>query len=418
MRKRYPAILLSIALIGSLASGCGKTNDVTSLLETPTVYGEEQNRVETVIKEYLPVEAQYVTARDDLQKQSIFTEDINQDGTAEIFVLYRDLKDNQQIRLLMLQETEGNYQKSFDEGLSINSLLTFRISDLTGSGNKEILIGGTNSENDTLNQLFIYEYDGSKLKKKIDRNYEGMDIWDYNRDKSPEVLLLDGEAGKEQRAELLKYQKGQLEVISTLTLNPDVSFENIVPGNLSGGERALFADGGIGAHSMLTQIITYEDGKLVKIGDDQDKTLFKAYPAYSRDINQDGVIEVAGMYIPKGYEDAAFAEIPFIYTYVDYDMDGTTKLIEERYEDHGQQFFIKIPKEWNEKVTVKKSENGVSLLSTEDDSLLFEVSWTAKAAEFDGVKLAETENTIFYTKEKVNLPIPKDAFQLFTEELD
>lgn len=418
MRKRYTAVLLSIAIIGSLTAGCGKTNDVTSLLETPKAYGEEQIRVETVIKEYLPVDAQYVTAKDDLPKQSIFTEDINQDGAEEIFVLYRDLKDNQQIRLLMLQESEGSYQKRFDEGLSINSLLTFQISDLTGNGNKAILIGGSNSDTDTLNQLFIYDYDFSKLMKKVDRTYEWMDVWDYDGDKRPEILLLDGEAGKEQRAELVKYQKGQLATISNLTLNPDVSFENIVPGNLLGGERALYADGGIGAHSMLTQIITYDGTKLIKIGDDQDHTLFKAYPAFSRDINQDGIIEVAGLYIPKGYEDAAFAEIPFISTYMDYGIDGSTQLIEERYEDHGQHFFIKIPKEWNGKVTVKKSESGVILLSTEDDSILFEVNWTAKDLDFQGTKLAETDDTIFYTKDKANMPIPKEAFQLLKEEVE
>jgi hypothetical protein len=64
--------------------------------------------------------------------------------------------------------------------------------------------------------------------------------------------------------------------------------------------------------------------------------------------------EVGGMYIPKGYETEAFANIPFIYVYADYKIDGSSEIIEERYSNNTHNFYITIPSEWRGKVTVEK----------------------------------------------------------------
>ena len=406
-----------IITIGIVLTGCGNGADNISLIQAPMLSSGKQNEIDKALKEILPPSNEYVTPKNVEQKQSIFMEDIDKDGKMEAFTLYRDMKENKQVHLLMIQEDNGKWNKVLDIAINFNTADYFRLEDLDGDGKKEVILGGAISESESKKQLFIYEYDGKSLIKKVERTYEGIDIADYNEDKKPELLILDGEINKLQTAEMFSYEKGRLKSLSLVQLNPDGAHENVVSGKLADGKKALFIDSALGAHSMLTEIITYDKGKLIKVGDEKDGTLFKAYPLYSRDINNDGITEVGGMYIPKGFEDAAMAEIPFIDTYADYKEDGTRQIIEERYTDSGQHFYITIPSKYYGKVTIQKFDQGVKLIDNEGQKILFEVKWINKGFYSDSkTKLGETKDTIFYTDMKEELSIPNDNFHLFEDD--
>lgn len=416
MRKHGTLIMLIIT-IGIVLTWCGNVADNISLIQAPMLSSGKQNEIDKALKEILPPSNEYVTPKNVEQKQSIFIDDIDKDGKTEAFILYRDMKENKQVHLVMLQEDSGKWNKMLDIDTNFNTLDYFRLEDLDGNGNKEVILGGAISESEPKKQLFIYEYDGKGLVKKVERTYEGIDIDDYNEDKKPELLILDGEINKLQTAEMFSYEKGKLKYLSLVQLNPDGFHENIVSGKLADGKKALFIDSALGAHSMLTEIITYDKGKLIKVGDEKDGTLFKAYPLYSRDINKDGITEVSGMYIPKGFEDAAMAEIPFIYTYADYSENGTKKIIEERYTDNAEHFYITIPTKLYGKVTIQKLDQGVRLIDNEYQKTLFEVNWINKNSSIDlGTKLKETKDTIFYTDKKEESSITNDNFHLLEDE--
>lgn len=251
----------------------------------------------------------------------------------------------------------------------------------------------------------------------MDLDYEEVDIADYNADGKLDIIILDGERGKSQYAKMFSYEKGKLQLTSSVNLDPDANHENIVSGKLADKRKALYIDSGLGAHSMLTEIVAYDKGKLIKVGQKNDPILFKAYPLYSKDINNDGVIEVGGMYIPKGYDEAALAEIPFIYEYVDYRIDGTKQTIQERYVDGGQHFYITFPAEYNHKLTIQKVDKGVRLLSNVDKKVVFEVKWIKKDSYVsDKKKLGETKDTVFYTDEKEDATFLYNNFHLLKDE--
>ena len=205
-----------------------------------------------------------------------------------------------------------------------------------------VVLSGCGNAEETMSQVespMLSDKSGDNLKAKItkllpaDVEY----VEELNEDGS-EIIILRGERNKSQSAQVLKLEKKELKLISQVELEPSAHHENIVSGKLADGNRALFIDSGVGAHSMLTEIVAYNNGKLIKIGDLNDKFLFKAYPLYSEDINNDGIIEAGGMYIPKGWEDAAFADIPFVYVYADYKIDGTKQVIEERHSNGKNNF--------------------------------------------------------------------------------
>ncbi|HCD46465.1 MAG TPA: hypothetical protein DEQ64_22625, partial [Lachnoclostridium sp.] len=257
------------------------------------------------------------------------------------------------------------------------------------------------------------------LEKKADISYDTLQISDFNDDQMPDLMIISKKESEMQTAGLYSYADGSLRSISEIDLDPEGTLEHVAFGTLADGKKALFADSGIGAHSMLTEIIVYENGNLKKVGDPSDSILMKPYPLYSRDINGDGIVEVGGMYSPKGYEDAAMADIPFLYTYKDYHSDGSFQTVEERYSDSGRHFYITIPTELHENVTIKRLDNGIHLISTVGDKVLFEVKWAQKdAVPANGTLLGTTKDMAFYSEWKEETKIPASAFHLMEEEIN
>lgn len=413
-KKFISALIISATVV---LVGCGTVEDNISLLQSPLLTNKEHEELKEVLDKLLPANVEYLTPRKVQEKQSIFIDDINKDGKQEVFVLYKESGENQQANILVLQKDNEKWNKIQNEVTIYNAFDYFKIEDLNGDGNKEVVAGIVGAKLESNKELIIYEWSKEGLGKKLEGNYEAVHVADYNEDGVSDILLLEGERNKSQRAELYSYVNGQLKSISKVELDPSAYHENIVSGKLLDGKNALFIDSGLGAHSMLTEIVSYNNGKLIKIGDVNDRFLFKAYPVYSKDINNDGVIEVAGMYIPKGWEDSAFAEIPFIHVYVDYRVNGTRQTIEERYTNGEKNFYITIPSELYGNVTIEKLEKGVRLLSSSDKKVLFQVKWVNKES-FDAskVKLRETKDTVFYTDIKEETVIPSANFHLFEDE--
>lgn len=225
---KYGRMIILIISLGIILTGCGNVADAISLIQTPMLVNGKENEIDKALKQILQPSTEYVTPKNSEQKQSVFMEDINQDGKEEAFTLYRDMKENRQVHLLMLQENNGKWNKVFELPTNFNIIDYFKIKDLDGDGKKEVILGASISDSEPKKQLFIYEWDGKELVNKVNCTYEGIDIDDYDEDKKPDLVILDGEANKLQTAEMFSYEKGQLKSRSLVNLNSDGSHENVV----------------------------------------------------------------------------------------------------------------------------------------------------------------------------------------------
>jgi len=414
IKFRKPLVTMLIVVIVAL-SGCGFVEDNSNIIQSPQSENEAHEQLKEVLNTLLSSDIEYVTPKNTQQKQSIYIDDIDQDSKKEAFVFYKEKEENRQVRLLVLQNDGQEWNKLSDEPTGYNTLEYFEVVDLDENGIKEVIVGVGFGQWDSNKQLYIYEWDNNDLSKTVDRNYRGIDIADYTEDNKVDIILL--ESNEIKTAQLLNYEKGELVSMSTVELESSILHENIVSGSLLDGKRALFIDSGLGAHSMLTEIVAYNNGELIKFGDMNDRFLLKAYPAYSKDINNDGVVEAVGLYIPKGWEEASFSEIPFIRVYASYSIDGKRQTVEERYVNGRKNFYITIPPTLYGSVTVEMIDDGVRLLSDTDKEVLFEVKWTDKES-FDNskIKLEETKDTIFYTDLKGNRNIHHGNFHLFEDD--
>jgi len=416
MKNNIKWVVGLFAIITISLSSCQAAGDSVNLLDVPKLSDENQENIKTDLEKLLPEGSEYVTAKNSEPKQSIFTEDINNDGKQEGFVLYRTTKENDPIHILVLKEDNGVWNTRYDIATNYNYLDYFKLEDLDGDGNKEMAVGMGSSDAELKKQLLIYELEDKVANNIVDTEYEWAQIDDFDGDNKTDLFLLNGEVNKTQTAELYHYDNGQLQLKSSLELTPDAYHENIVSGKLEDGNKAVFIDSGYGAHSMLTEIVAYNKDKLIKVGNQEGGIPLKAYPLYSKDINQDGIIEVGGMYIPKGYEDEALAGIPFIDTYDDYRINGTKQTIEQRYSDNSHNFYITIPQEWYDKVTISMLDHGVKLVANATQKTLFEVKWSDLTSyDGSGKKLEQTKNTVFYT-EKEEMLISSDNFHLLEED--
>lgn len=412
MKLKYtnmiPLLLTGVILL----TGCKNTGKQNTISQPPKDDA-------TAIGAFLPTGSELLVPENAAKKQSIFLSAQAGKEADEAFLLYRNTTDNRQAHIVYLTKENGTWQIKEDMETGYLGFDTFELTDLDGDGVKEAIVGGSVSNTGHDNQLAIYKPERDKLTKKSELNYVALSIADYTKDQIPDIMAITKKQDNTSAVGLYSYEKGTLKLLSQIDLDPQGFFEHAVFGTLADGEQALFADSGMGAHSMLTEIIVYQNGNLEKVGDPLDHVLLKEYPIYSRDINGDGIIEVGGMYIPKGYEDAAFAEIPFINTYQDYKLDGTFQVVEERYTDQGQHFYISFPKELYEGVTVKRKDNEVLLLSIQGDTVLFQVKWAANnSLPSNAVVLGKTKETTFYTELKEETKIPTSAFHLMEEELN
>ncbi|MCB2308143.1 VCBS repeat-containing protein [Clostridium estertheticum] len=417
MMKYKAWIMIIFISMGVVLAGCGNVSDANNLTKAPQAESIKQEKIKKVLDRILPPGSEYVASKKAEQKKSIFIEDINKDGKQEAVVLYIDMRENRQVHILTLKESNETWNKVSDIATGDNYLDHFSLEDINNDGKKEVIIGTSISDSKSKKHLDIYEWEEKGLVKRVNLSYEDVDIADYNDDGKLDILIIDGEIRKSQYVKMYSYEKGKLQLRSLVKLHSDAYHENIVSGKLADGRKALYIDSGLGAHSMLTEIVAYDKGKLIKVGKENDPILFKAYPLYSKDINNDGIIEVGGMYIPKGFEAAAMAEIPFIHEYVDYRIDGTKQTIQERYVDGGQHFYITIPVKWNHKLTIKRIDKGVRLISNTDKKILFEVKWTKKDSYISSKeKLGETKDTIFYSDVKEDVTFLYNNFHLLKDD--
>lgn len=201
--RKYARVIILIISLGSIITGCGNVVNTTSLIQAPMLENVEENKINKELKEILTPGSEFLVPKNSQEKQSIFIDDVDKDGKNEAFVLYRDMKENRQVHLLMLKEENEKWNKVLDVATNFNILDYFTLKDLDGDGKKEVILGTSVSDSELSKQLFIYELNGKELVNKVNRTYEWIDISDCNEDKKPDVIIIDGEIGKSKQQKCL-----------------------------------------------------------------------------------------------------------------------------------------------------------------------------------------------------------------------
>lgn len=348
----FPALAGLLLLL--VLSGCNFISDPKSMMETPQLSSDKASLI-SIIKGELKG-GEIISPRDIRNNSSIRTLDLNNDGVMEAVVFYETPEEAVRIHGMILQQQGDSWvlRARFDgEG---QVLETFDLLDVTGDGKLDIIAGFSSGSEELQKGLTVYTYDGEEVEKVLALPYSYFMVDDLNQDNQLDLTVIN--LKRDQLATVTTYQyEDSFKELSHLELNDPVSeYYNAVSGNITPNLKGLILDASVGNHSAFSTVIVMKDGQLVNLLPSQDMTL-KGYPIMSGDVNNDGVLEIGMLEKPKGWEYISFDEIPWLFSYYQWDEAQGLKFMMQQYMDMSGRFYFNFPKEWRGTVTIDTKSN-------------------------------------------------------------
>lgn len=336
-----------------MLSGCSIITDPKLLMREPSLSSDKSTLL-SVINNEIRGEmkgATIVRPRNSNDVSSIRVADLNQDGIKEAIVFYETPEEAVRLHGLIMSNINDQWkvQTKFDiEGQILES---FELRDMTGNGHINIVVGYSGENNEAQKGLTVYSYSGSKVETLVSLPYNYYMIDDLNQDGKADLTIVT--LRKQQYAIITTYQYNNnvFQELDHIQLDDHIQeYYNIVHGNVTPKTRGIILDAALGAKDAYSHIIIMRDGKLVDLVN-QDYT-YKAVPILSGDINEDGILEIGRPEMPKGWEYISYDEIPWLYSYYQWDEVKGLKFVMQQYMDSLGRFYFNFPTEWYGNVTI------------------------------------------------------------------
>jgi hypothetical protein len=236
--------------------------------------------------------------------------------------------------------------------------------DLDGDGYKEIIVGWDGATAISRG-VSVYSLVNNEFNEVFNEGYTIYGIEDLDNDNNDELLIikLDKIEG-ESNATLydLDINTKLMYYVDQVKMDGYVkNYYSLISGNISDNKKGFLVDVSIGAHSSYTDLIIFRSGRLNNVfyntkWEYTDMT-FRLYSSISSDIDEDGILEIPLLRIPKGYENISVIEIPFITVWMEWNgLDGLKYDIES-YIDNKNNFVLTFPENWRNNVTLDIKDN-------------------------------------------------------------
>jgi hypothetical protein len=194
-------------------------------------------------------------------------------------------------------------------------------------------------------------------------------------------------------------------------------YYNVITGLVAENVQGIVLDVGVGAHSAYTDVVIMKNNTLTKVLSSEET--YKPYVTISADENKDGIIEIAMLETPYGWEDIALSSIPWFITYHRWDGEHGLKFVFEQYRDLQDRFYFNFPAEWHHKVTISidsKLEEYLNFINIETGETMAEIRFFSLSAwerNHEGFKLlARTEEKVIGLRSTVDLNAGKGKVEI------
>lgn len=343
---RTCAACLAVLLLG----GCNVISDPIELMRTPQISADKES-LRQFIDSQLPEGNKKIRARETDDRSLIRFVDLNNDGIDETVVFYETPDQDVQLHGMILEKLkDGTWIKKLTFDGVGKVLESLKFEDITNDGNLDIIAGYSRDE--VLDKaLIVYSYEGNSIDKVLELPYTQFVVDDLNNDKINDLTVIS--LKRNELAVMTTYQYNESFIaLDRLELNPNVdSYYNVVSGKVAKDKEGIILDSSIGNNSSYSEIVVMENNKL-KLVMDQDRT-YKELQVTSEDVNNDGIYEIGMLEIPKGWELFDFDEIPWFFSYYQWDGKDDLIFVRQQYQDLKNQFHLNFfPPEWHNKVTV------------------------------------------------------------------
>lgn len=375
MKFRKSFFICLIVILLSFTSCKSLFADPSTLLKPPKAEGSlkgiEQALNDAIGSSYdfkYPLSGEYTTP--------CILKDIDNDGVEEAVVLYT-LKDDASIIYLNL------FCKEDDKWVSISNIqvvgtdvIRVEFANLLGDDNLEILIASRMFDNKLYdlneNKLSVYKFDGQKITIHTQEDFTEFHVCDFIDSSYSQILLLSIRSEKLEKdttlqavnkvnAKLINLNENGITVLGIVNLDKDITeFSLIQSAPLNDSINAVFIDAYKGSGIMITELLYFKDS-LVNVFYDSHSgvtTLTKREGFInSRDINNDGYIEIPATHVIRGYENFDNKEEKSFYTIWKRYNGVTFEYVYDGLINTSDGYFLVTPQKWFSNITVTRFAN-------------------------------------------------------------
>ncbi|MGB3367539.1 MAG: VCBS repeat-containing protein [Acidaminobacteraceae bacterium] len=348
------ALILNVMLI----SGCVTTQEDSSLLKVPSLPSELQE-VRNVIDQKFDENLELISPTSGENNNSIQFNDLDNDGINEVMVFHKVATDTQPIKISVLSRNGENSwivnNTIKGSGYDVNKVV---YSDMDNDGRKEIIVGwqfGTVLEKG----LTVYEYNKGEISEIFQTSYTEFTVDDFTSDGTSELVTIRLNRNEGNSTALLyEYKNKLINIIDETDMDGYINgYYAIKTGKAMDGKIGFFLDASLGAHSAFTDLLVYNHGELVNVfyNDKWNVTdmTYKAYPIKSRDIDEDGIIEIPILRSPLGYSYSSLSETPWITGWFKWDGENGIEFSNNSYSNVNFGFEYIFPKQWDDNITIE-----------------------------------------------------------------
>ncbi|OEH94320.1 hypothetical protein [Bacillus solimangrovi] len=388
-----------ITLLLVALTGCNIFESPSSMIQPPKLT-HSQTELISAVDQLLPKGAIPISPTVQGSSQTISFANVNGSDEEEAIILYEIEEDYRMNRYgMVLQQSDNTWEKIAQFKIEGYEVAALQFVDLTGDGVDEVIVGST--INAGQNGLTIYQIENDDANALLHTSYAMYEVQDLNQNGINDltVLQFEREVGgtltlfENEESQLIERAKGELPASW-------ISYGSMAVGSLTPNINGIILDGFVGAHSGVTEIYVLEGDNIINpFGEQEDFLIYNPSITESKDINNDGILEVVMMEAPKGYEDASYVATPYFDSY--YQWDGKQDFIfqQKGYSNYAAHFSYMFPNSWDN-VTIEIEETHFKFRDYSTDELLFDIqvipidTWKPKKNVY---VLAETKTDIYIT---------------------
>ena len=348
-------MLLVLAAAVLPLSGClfsGTFDELYQLPQLPVEYTELQKLLDQIQDSG----AEYAAPMSGANIQSVQLNDLDNDGVQEALAFFRQNGDERPLKIYIFRSVDGVYQQAALIESSGTAIYSVQYSDLDGDGLCEILVGWRVSPE--LQALSIYSIKEDEPTSLVTTNYVRYDVADLNGNGQMEVTVLRGDGSGSSVADFYAWnnEENTLGLLSTTKLSMTMAeLQEITVGTLEDGEAALFVTGVAEETRAITDILAFQDNRLVNLvvnpSTGVSGEIFRYVGLEPTDINEDGVTEVPMPALLLSENE----EVCWKIYWRSYDSQGGNKEVCLTYHDVEQGWYVFLPQEWDNRISVRRS---------------------------------------------------------------
>lgn len=412
MKKRWLCFATAVTL---LLSGCTYTGrNVDSLLHPPMLSDEQKDIIKALKKDNPEENIKLVYPQRGENRSAILLTDLDDEPTEEALVFLQPsaTSSNTLIGIRVLDKSAGKW--SLVSELQLDGMQIEDVSILDVGTGTPLLAVGLNYTGDGNHLLQVMEFKNKKLNTVFSKNYQVKDYCDLNEDGKDDIFIVENaESEVKTWARAYCYEENEFLNMGEVNVNPEITrYVSITRGNTTKATKALYLDGYKGTELMSTEILSYQNGKLVNLT--YDGVIPQKYPVDRApvvtcwDLTNDGIIEVPGVRPLPGYEEAENREDILYLTDWYHFTDTQYELKNSSYVNTSLNYLLTFPQNWVGKVSARKTsaENEMmfyeySLEKTPKETVLLYLrvatrsDWISKKIP-DGYELIDIEGQIVY----------------------